>query len=131
MLDLDFINEFGGLVNTTKTYKKEPLSIEQIFQQTIKNQRDKPIGKDGSWFKENKVTPKVGVYKLYDDGDSSDCGFILNKDGSTITETQKINFLDKTEDGFNNGIFEKRLESVRIKHQQMLDKRETNKKSKS
>ena len=123
MEKLDFINEFGGLINTTKTYKKEPMSIEQMFQQSINNQRTKPIGKDGSWFKNGTVTPKVGVYKLFENKDS-DCGF-------SITEDQKDYFLDKIEETFKSGSFTEELELIRIKHQTMLEERQKNKENKS
>jgi hypothetical protein len=123
MSKLDFINEFGGLINTTKTYKKEPMTIETMLKEGIKTQRERPFGGEGSWFKDNKVTPKVGVYKLFDNEDSN-CGFL-------ITEDQKDYYLNRLEEEFNNGSFVEELEEIRIKHQQMLDKRETNKKSKS
>ena len=123
MAKLDFINEFGGLMNTTKTYKKEPKTSETMLKEWIKTQKERPCGGEGSWFKDNKVTPKVGVYKLFDNEDSN-CGFL-------ITEDQKDYYLNRLEEEFNNGSFVEELEEIRIKHQQMLDKRETNKKSKS
>ena len=123
MEKLDFINKYGGLINTTKTYKKEPMSIEQMFQQSINNQRTKPIGKDGSWFKNGTVTPKVGVYKLFDNKDS-DCGF-------SITEDQKDSYLDDIEQTFQSGSFTEELELIRIKHQKMLEERQKNKENKS
>jgi len=123
MEKLDFINKYGGLINTTKTYKKEPKTVEQIFQQSINNQRTKEFGKDGSWFKNGTVTPKVGVYKLFENKDS-DCGF-------SITEDQKEEYLDDIERTFQNDNLSEELETVRIKHQNMLEERKKNKENKS
>ena len=120
---LDFINKYGGLINTTKTYKKEPMTIEQMFQQSINNQRTKPIGKDGSWFKNGTVTPKVGVYKLFENKDSN-CGF-------SITEDEKDSYLDDIEKTFQSGSLNEQLELIRIKHQNMLEERQKNKDNKS
>ena len=120
----EFGSQFGGLVKTTKTYKKKPSTVEEMFMGGLNKQRDpKNYGTSIDWYKKPYMVPKVGVYKLWENDN--------DENGYRITEDQRETFLDKIEQSFNNGGLTDYLDKVRIKHQSVIDKRSKKKVSNS
>ena len=63
----NFFSEFGGIKRTTvEAPKKEPMTVEHMFMNSITKM--KKVGMKNDWYdkKKNVVVAKVGIYKLFD-----------------------------------------------------------------
>lgn len=119
-LDTLFTN-YGGLIKTTKSTKKPNLSMEEILRNGIQTQRETELNTPKSWFKEGKVTPKVGVYPLVKMEDSSM--------GLEMTENQYEGFLNGLEESLNSGctVLTQKLDIVREIHKKVVEQRQKTK----
>ena len=75
-------SKYGGIQKKTKSVqKKAPMTIEEMMQKSINEQRERTVGGKGSWFKDGIVRPKCGIYSLIDGElhmEKSDYGSFLN-----------------------------------------------------
>lgn len=117
-----FWDKYGGLVRTAKkqVVKKEPMTIEEMMQNSIDKQRRVELGSRGSWWKDGKVRVVCGIFKLVDS----------DKDGIEISKEQFNRFVDDFETEFKKGKFVNELKEVEIKQKKANVKRATGIKSK-
>lgn len=113
----DFMNKYGGLVKTTKDApKKEPMTVEGMFENSLKKQKGLGVSGKGSWYDKKKgmVIPKVGIFKLYDG----------KEDGFKISEGQFSSFIDDLEGEYKSGNLSKNLDIIRTKQKEAILKRQ-------
>ena len=118
----NFWNKYGGLVRTAKkqVVKKEPMTIDEMMQNSIDKQRRTEVGSRGSWWKDGKVRVVCGIFKLVDS----------DEDGIQISKEQFNTFLDDFEMEFKKGTFVNELKEVGKKQSKALEKRATGIKTK-
>jgi hypothetical protein len=112
----DFFNQFGGIKKTTKDApKKEPMTVDQMFTNSVEEMMSKNM-KDSSWYdkKKNVVVPKVGIYKLFD---------IDKKDGFTVSDSEWKDFCKGLLGQFNNGSLKTHLDIIGKKQKEAIEKR--------
>lgn len=109
----NFISKWGGLHKRVQK-QPQPKTIGQIFEKSWNTQKERGVDGKGSWYNDGKLSPKVGIHKLFngDDGDY----FVCKKN-------EFNDWLDDLMTQFKNGNLEELLLDVQKRREESNKKR--------
>ena len=112
---MDWLKDYGGL-QKKKVSSPKPKTIGEIFENSHKNQMSNGINGNGSWYKNGKFTPKVGIHKLWN---GSEGAHIM------IKESDWNSVMGKMMDSYKKGEMTSLLEDVQMRREKSNEKRRT------
>ena len=109
----NFISKWGGLNKRVSSSPKQK-TIGEIFEKSWSTQKERGVDGKGSWYNDGKLSPKVGIHKLFN-GDDGDYFVCEKKDFNSL--------LDDLMNEYKNGNLEELLLDVQKRREESNRKR--------